>query len=210
MTLSRTLLFRSRPALAVAAAVGLALSAPVSAQTEIVPIVPTIDAKISESTIVVKHVSIDLPVDFDQFNRNFIYLLGRYDPADFELATKDPKHGFERLKAAAGDQGLMLFEGTNDHGILFTTIGQSRKALRYHIGNPQIALKMTSHNISAALYAPLTVLVYQIDGGTIRVEYDRPSSLFGQFGNADIDKIGRILDFKLNNILYRAAELKPE
>lgn len=210
MALPRTILFRSRPVLAAAAAVGLALSVPVSAQTEIVPVVPTIKAKISESTIAVKHVSIELPVDFDQFNRNFTYLLGRYDPSDFELATKDPKHGFERLKAAAGDQGLMLFEGTNDHGILFATIGQSRKALRYHIGNPQIALKMTSHNISAALYAPLTLLVYQIDGGNIRVEYDRPSSVFGQFGNADIDKIGRILDVKLNNILYRAAELKPE
>jgi len=193
-----------------AAATALAASNPAVAQSDVVPIVPTIKVKVSEATIAVKHVSIELPVNFDQFNRNFTYLLGRYDPSDFELATRDPKHGFERLKAAAGDQGLMLFQGTNDHGILFATIGQSRKALRYHIGNPQIALKMTSHNISAALYAPLTVLVYQIDEGHMRVEYDRPSSVFGQFNDPDIDKIANILDIKLNNIIYRSAELKPE
>jgi len=210
MNLARMGLYRSGPVLVAAAAAGLALSAPASAQTEVVPVIPAVKPQITEKTITVKHVSIELAADFDQFNRNFTYLLGRYDPSDFELAVKDPKHGFERLKAAAGDQGLMLFQGTNDHGILFATIGQSRKALRYHIGNPQIALKMTSHNISAALYAPLTLLVYQVDQGHIRVEYDRPSSVFGQFGDPDIDKIARMLDIKLDNILYRAAELKPE
>jgi len=194
----------------VAAAAGLAASTPAFAQIAAVPVTPTIPVKIAEKTISVKHVSIDLPVDFDQFNRNFTYLLGRFDPSDFDLAVKNPKLGFARLKAAAGDQGLMLFEGTNNHGILFATIGQSRKALRYHIGNPQIALKMTVHNISAALYAPLTVLVYQVDENHIRVEYDKPSSVFGQFKEPDIDAIATVLDVKLNNILFRAAELKPE
>ncbi len=193
-----------------AASASFASVAPVPVQAEVIAVVPTMQVKVSERAVSFQHVTIELPVDFDVFNRNLIYLLGRFDPADFDLATKDPKHGFERLKAAAGDQGLMLFEGTNDHGILFATIGQSRKALRYHLGNPQIALKMTVHNIGVALYAPLTMLVYQVGPGNIRIEYDKPSSVFGQFHEPDIDRIARILDVKLNNVIYHAAELKPE
>ena len=42
---------------------------------------------------------------------------------------------------------------------------------------------MTQHDIRASLYAPLRVLIYENEEGKTCVEYDRPSSLFGQFGN---------------------------
>jgi uncharacterized protein (DUF302 family) len=183
-------------------------SAPVQQAVTVVP--STIKASVSTTTIQVVHQSMALPVKFDVFTRNLGYLLGRYDPGDFALAAIDPKHGMERLHASQGEQGMMLFQGSNDHGALFATIGQSRKAMRYHVGNPLIALQMTRHNISAALYAPLTILVYQVDENTIRVEYDLPSTLFGQFHDPAIDRTGQLLDVKLSNLLYKAASLKPE
>lgn len=156
------------------------------------------------------HESVLLPVNYDTFTRNLKFLLGRFDPEDFALAAVHPKQGYQRLKAAAGEQGLMLFQGANDHGALFATLGQKRKALRLSVGNPQIALQMTRHNISAALFAPLTILVHEVDANSTRVEYIRPSTLFGQLKVPEIDKVAIVLDGKLRTLLTKAATLKPE
>ena len=82
----------------------------------------------------------------------------------------------------AGPSGFMLF-GTQNHGQLLRLAGQKRKAVQYVVGNPLIALQMTQHDIRASLYAPLRVLIYEDESGKTWLEYDRPSSLFGQFGN---------------------------
>jgi len=191
-------------ALAATAAICQAQSQPVTSQES------AMIGTVTTSTFQVTHESVLLPVNFDVFTRNFKYLLGRYDPDDFALAAVHPKHGMQRLQASQGEQGLMLFQGTNNHGALFATIGQSRKAMRYYVGNPLIALQMTRHNISAALYAPLSILVYQVDENSTRVEYIRPSTLFGQFKIPEIDKVGKTLDGKLSTLLTKAATLKPE
>ena len=191
-------------ALAATASISQAQSQPGATQE------PVTIGTATTTTVQVIHESVLLPVNFDVFTRNLKFLLGRYDPDDFALAAVNPKHGLQRLQAAQGEQGLMLFQGSNDHGALFATLGQSRKAVRYHLGNPQIALTMTRYNISAALYAPLTMLVYQVDENATRVEYIRPSTQFGQFKIAEIDKVGKVLDGKLINLVNKAATLKPE
>ena len=61
--------------------------------------------------------------------------------------------------------------------------------------------------ISAGLYAPLSVLVYQVAENRIRVEFDQPSSLFGQFGNAAVTVIGRGLDDKLQRLIGKAIQM---
>ena len=82
----------------------------------------------------------------------------------------------------AGPSGFMLFS-TSDHGTLLRIVGQQRKAVQYVLGNPLFAVEMTRHAIGAALYAPLRVLIYEADDGKTCIEYDKPSSLFGQFGD---------------------------
>ena len=67
-------------------------------------------------------------------------------------------------------------------------VGQQRKAVQYVIGNPLFAVEMTRHAIGAALYVPLRVLIYEADDGKTCIEYDRASSLFGQFGD---ERVGR-------------------
>lgn len=40
---------------------------------------------------------------------------------------------------------------------------------------------MTRHRLAAALYEPLRVVLFEDEDGRAVVEYDKPSSLFGQF-----------------------------
>ncbi|MGH8580679.1 MAG: DUF302 domain-containing protein [Gammaproteobacteria bacterium] len=77
--------------------------------------------------------------------------------------------------------------GTIDHGALLRIVGHPRKAVQYVVGNPLYAIEMTRHTIGAALYA-LRVLIYEDDGGKTCIEYDRPSSLFGQFGDTRVTR----------------------
>jgi hypothetical protein len=48
---------------------------------------------------------------------------------------------------------------TRDHGALLQIAGQPRKALQYDIGNPITASLMTRHQLPAALYAPIRVVL---------------------------------------------------
>jgi uncharacterized protein (DUF302 family) len=105
----------------------------------------------------------------------------------------------------AGSSGFMLF-ATHNHGALLRLAGQRQKAIQYVVGNPLFALKMTQHDIRASLYAPLRVLLYEIADGKTCIEYDKPASLFGQFGNAEIDAVAAMLDRKLEALVARALE----
>ncbi|GAB4072002.1 DUF302 domain-containing protein [Ancylobacter sonchi] len=92
-----------------------------------------------------------------------------------------------------------------DHGALLAIAGGRKNAVQYEIGNPITASKMTRHHLGAALYAPLRVALYETEGGEVLFEYDRPSSLFGQFGNDDVLQVGLSLDRELEAVLLAAA-----
>jgi uncharacterized protein (DUF302 family) len=81
----------------------------------------------------------------------------------------------------------------------------TRKALQYVVGNPLHAIRMTQHAIGASLYAPLRVLLYENDEGKACVEYDRPSSLFAQFGDDRIAEVASSLDQKLEDLAATAT-----
>lgn len=160
----------------------------------------------SQKEVTVVHETVDLPTSYDAFTGRLERLLGRFEP---EVAARvlagDPAAAAARIGAMAGDQGLMLF-GTLDHGVLFALRGGARKAKRYHVGNPLIAFQMTQHDLRAGLYAPLTMFVYETGPAAVRVEFDRPSSLFGQFGNPTVTEVAIGLDAKLNALIENAAK----
>jgi uncharacterized protein (DUF302 family) len=162
-----------------------------------------------ERAIEIRHVSVEVNADFDSFTEALAQLLGRFDSSlnkDFET---NPRSVEERLKASAGEEGLMLFN-VQEHGKLLNVVGSPRKAKQYVLGNPLIAVTMTRHDIRAALYAPLRVLVYETDDHSTRVEFDQPSSLFGQFDNPDVTRVARTLDAKLANLIKKAERLAKE
>ena len=87
-------------------------------------------------------------------------------------------------RATELERGAQLFIFLKrDHGALLQVTGRPRNALQYEIGNPHTASKMTRHRLAAGLYAPLRVLLYEDETGGSILEYDRPSSLFGQYGD---------------------------
>ncbi|GLQ52024.1 DUF302 domain-containing protein [Dyella flava] len=158
----------------------------------------------SSQPITVSHSVIDLKAAFDSFTHELERLAGRFEPQALRQGT-DAASVWALIEGMQGEQGLMIF-GMQDHGRLPTLHGQPQKAFRYHIGNPLVAFSMTRHDIRAALYAPLTVLVYAIDAQTTRVEFDLPSSLFGQFGHPEVTEVGLQLDKKLTTLIEKAAE----
>jgi uncharacterized protein (DUF302 family) len=92
-----------------------------------------------------------------------------------------------------------------DHGALLEIAGGRRNAIQYEIGNPLTASKMTRHDLGAALYAPLRVVLFEDQQGNAVFEYDKPSSFFGQFGDQRVTDVGLYLDRTLESVLLGAA-----
>ena len=65
---------------------------------------------------------------------------------------------------------------------------------------------MTRHRLPAGLYAPLRVFLYEDEKGNSVFEYDKPSSLFGQFDDEQVSAVARELDAALERILQHAME----
>jgi hypothetical protein len=65
---------------------------------------------------------------------------------------------------------------------------------------------MTRHQLAAALYAPIRVVLYENDAGHGVFEYDQPSTTFGQFGDEQVTVVARGLDAALERALLGAAE----
>jgi len=162
-----------------------------------------------ERSIEVRHVSLEINADFESFTQTLEQSLGRFDYSLYRDLETDPRSVEERLKASAGEEGLMLFN-VQEHGKLLNIFGSPRKAKQYVLGNPLIAATMTRRDIRAGLYAPLRVLVYEADDQSTRIEFDQPSSLFGQFNNPEVTTVARSLDTKLANLIKKAERSAKE
>ena len=160
----------------------------------------------SQSRIQIDHIHLTVDTPFEAFTAALEKGLGQFDPDVYRELREgaDPAAVKARIESMAGPSGLMLFK-TSDHGALLRIVGTAGKAMQYIIGNPLFAIEMTRHAIGAALYAPLRVLVYEDTSGKTCIEYDLPSSLFGQFGNEGVDRVAASLDRKLEVWLATAA-----
>ena len=165
------------------------------------------ESEMSGNHFTVDHVRRTTEKPFDDVSTAFERRLGRFDSDVYKalVASGDTEGTRARIEAMAGPSGFMLF-GTQNHGALLRLAGQKRKAVQYVVGNPLFALQMTQHDIRASLYAPLRVLIYEDGQGKTCVEYDRPSSLFGQFGNDRISPTAVMLDRKLEALVSASFE----
>jgi len=160
---------------------------------------------VNNSRFVVDHIRLTTAKPFDQVRTDFERQLGRFDADAYTslAAGENAETARTRIEAMAGPSGLMVF-AIYDHGTLLGGAGLTRKALQYVVGNPLYAIQMTQHAIGASLYAPLRVLLYENDEGKACVEYDRPSSLFAQFGDDRIAQAASSLDQKLEDLAATA------
>ena len=157
--------------------------------------------------ITVDHVRVVADKAFDQVTQAFEQQLGQFNEETYTTlaAGEDVEKARAKLEAMVGPSGFMLFR-TSDHGALLRLAGQKKKAIQYLVGNPLFAIQMTQHDIRAGLYAPLRVLLYENEHGKTCVEYDKPSSLFGQFGNAKVTEVATMLDRKLEQLVAKAIQ----
>jgi uncharacterized protein (DUF302 family) len=155
----------------------------------------------------IEHVRVTADKPFDKVRKAFEEQLGQFDPEAYKSLAEgeDPDKVRKKIEAMAGPSGFMLFR-TSDHGALLRLVGQKKKALQYLVGNPLFAVQMTQRDIRAGLYAPLRVLLYENGEGKVCVEYDKPSSLFGQFENAKVTDIATMLDRKLEQLVAKAIQ----
>jgi uncharacterized protein (DUF302 family) len=163
--------------------------------------------KLDVTRIAVEHVRIVADRPFEKVTETFERETGQFDWAAYQQlnAGADPDDVRAKIKAMEGASGFMLFR-TSDHGGLLRLAGQKKKALQYLVGNPLFAVQMTQHDVRASLYAPLRVLIYENERGQTCVEYDKPSSLFGQFGNPKVTEVAQMLDRKLEQLVAKATE----
>lgn len=155
----------------------------------------------------VEHVRIEAAKPFEAVKAALEDLVPPLDPAIPEaLRRGDIVRANEALQRGPE---LAIFSA-RDHGGLLRTAGLARRALQYEIGNPLTATSMTRHWLAAALYAPLRVVLYENDAGRAVVEFDRPSSLFGQFGDERVTAVARELDAILERVLTQALHSGEE
>ncbi|WP_225161283.1 DUF302 domain-containing protein [Bradyrhizobium sp. BRP56] len=99
---------------------------------------------------------------------------------------------------------LTIF-GQGDHGALLAVAQLTRRSIQFDIGNPLTASKMTRHRLSAGLYAPIRVLLREDEDGGVACGYDRPASLFSQFGSEHVNAVAQQRDRDLQALLEAAA-----
>jgi uncharacterized protein (DUF302 family) len=158
--------------------------------------------KSSASEVKVQHRSFLIERAYDEFTGRVEQILGRFVPSKLKGLTPDA--ATHALKSMEGEQGFMIIQ-IIDHGADLLLVGQRRKARLYLVGNPLLAIDVNRHDIRAALYAPLRVLVFEPEPGRTIVEFDQPSTLFGQFGRSEVTAVGVDDDGKLERIFAKAA-----
>ena len=165
----------------------------------------------TESRFYVDHVRIAATRPFADVQAAFERRLGRFELGVYQrLAADDADPA--RVRASyprdGRPSGFMLF-AAQDHGRLLRLVGRHRKDVQYDLGNPLFAVEMTRNAIGASLYAPLRVLIYEADDGQMCIQYDKPSSLFGQFGDERVGRMAAVLDRKLEDLADAAMRDGP-
>src|SRR6202021_1966429 len=153
--------------------------------------------------IAVKHVKIESVKRFEEVRRALEETIPKLNPAVAEFLRKGDQ---ERAKAEEEHGPKLSIFLCRDHGALLQIAGGARNARQYEIGNLLTASKMTRHQLPAALYAPLRVVLFEDEQGRGILEYDRPSSFFSQYGDERVTEGGRSLDTILEAVLRKAAE----
>jgi uncharacterized protein (DUF302 family) len=163
----------------------------------------TAQASITSQTIAVEHIRISSGRRFAEVRRKLEGTVPKLDTGIAEILLSGDQ---QRAKIYEDNGPRLSIFGERDHGALLQIWGRRCNAVQYEIGNPVTASKMTRHQLPAALYAPLRVVLFEDEQGRGVCEYDRPSSFFGQYGDERVTEVGRYLDATLEAVLRKAAE----
>jgi uncharacterized protein DUF302 len=153
-------------------------------------------------TVSVEHRSLQCARSFDEVHRALIDSVPALKPEVSEILIRGEK---DKVAIARREWPKLWLFLVRDHGGLTAADGQNSKAMQYEIGNPLTAELMTRHVLAAGLYAPLRVVLFEDKAGKAIFEYDLPSSLFSQFGDEQVARVGRELDAELEAALQSVS-----
>ncbi len=156
----------------------------------------------------VTHVNYKSSKPFDAVTAAIEKQLGKFDAQAYGALMKAPLNPAEveaKIHAMEGTSGFMLFT-VRDHGQLLALKGKKASVKQYEIGNPLFAVEMTREDLRAGEYAPLRICVYAGEDGMTHVDYDLPSTTFGRLKSAQVDKVAKSLDEKLEALIANALK----
>jgi hypothetical protein len=156
-------------------------------------------------TLTIAHCVIACRRPFDDVHQALLAAVPELKPELWDMLV-NADH--EKIAVARRDWPKLWLFLVRNHGELTAADGLHAKAMQYEIGNPLTAERMTRHVLAAGLYAPLRIILYEDAQGRAVFEYDLPSSLFGQFGDARVTEVGRELDAELLAVLEQAGGLR--
>jgi uncharacterized protein (DUF302 family) len=161
--------------------------------------------QVSDTSVVMDHVTIETSTRYQLVTSRLDTEVKRFDES-YRKLLDEGKFDELRVKLAEGlePDGFMI-HFVAEQGDLLALEGRGLKGNVYYLGNVVAAAQMTKLNFSAALYAPLRLNVYANARGGTTFEYDKPSTQFGQFHNADIDKVAQSLDDHLLRLIKKVS-----
>lgn len=161
--------------------------------------------RVTTSEIKVEHIRIESDKPYPEVRAALEKLVPRFDDRiRVLLQYGEISRVKTELEKVQGTAGLVIFS-VAPHGDWVQIVGQKQNAAQFVIGNVLIASQMTSRNAAAGLYAPLRIMLHETPVGTAVFEHDRPSDLFGQYGNPDVTAVATALDKKILDTLIAAA-----
>jgi hypothetical protein len=163
------------------------------------------EPRVSNTSVVMDHVTIETSTPYQLVTSRLDDEVKRFDES-YRKLLEDNKIDELRVKLTQGlePDGFMI-HFVAEQGDLLALEGRRQQGNVYYLGNVVAAAQMTKLNFSAALYAPLRLNVYENAHGGTTFEYDKPSTQFGQFHNADIDKVARSLDDHLLRLIKKVS-----
>ncbi len=120
-------------------------------------------------------------------------------------SSKSYEQVVDALRSLVAQNGMMVMAEVNQ-GQMLSMTGLSLKATVLLVGNPTVGKQLFEQNRAVGLYVPLRVAVYADANGKTHIEYDRPSSLLGQFNSEKITMAATMLDEKLQGLANMAAK----
>jgi uncharacterized protein (DUF302 family) len=156
------------------------------------------------SSVTIRHTSIATGLTYDDLVRGFERELGRWDLAAADRLLKSNASWSEverEVDRMAGPRGLAIFTRINQ-GEIISLSGELKRSSLYLIGNPVISNKIISIDIRGSFYVPFQVCLYDsATAGSAVISYDRPSSFLAGLEHPELEKIGLMLDQKIDGVV---------
>jgi hypothetical protein len=132
---------------------------------------------VTSLTATARHIRIESSKPFRDVCAALESSVPQLDPRILKLLANGDTERVDHEREHGPELSIFL---VRDHGALLQVAGRARNARQYDVGNPITASLMTRHQLAAAQYAPIRVVLYENDAGHAVFEYDQPSSGFGQ------------------------------